>query len=127
MKRTLIVGTILLTAALLFGAVYYPNFPLMWLAGTTVSYEIIRGVLLAALIAVLVSKPPRSPYVRYFLGGVATSLAMVAGVMVLNDTGHIIDVIVFIESAIILALEALETSYQYATVLPTAARRKISF
>lgn len=119
MKRTLIIGTLLLTTALFIGAVYYPASPLMWLAGTTLKFEIARGIVMAALIAILVTTPPRAVWFRYVLG--ATSLVLGVGsiIMMFQYTLPIVDTVVFIESAIILGIEALEASYKHATVLPS--------
>lgn len=124
MKRTLIIGTLLLTTTLLIGAVYYPDSPLMWLAGTTLRFEIARGIVLAALIAILVTTPPRAVYFRYMLGAASLILGVGSIVMMFQYTLPIIDAIVFFESAIILAIEALEMSYQHATVLPSRPLRK---
>ena len=59
-----------------------PNSPVMWLADTSVSFAIIRFVMMIALAALLATNPPRNLMLRYAVGVVAGLLA----VWTLNST-----------------------------------------
>ena len=108
MKFVVIAGTFLITASLLIGGLYYPDSPLMWLASTTISFAVIRGIILALLGVLLVVRPPRPLYLRALIGAVAAALG--ATVVWLTATYMIqpIDTVVFIEVAIVFGIEALE-------------------
>lgn len=117
MKKTLIVGTILLTTALLVSGTYFPNSPVMWLAGTSIGFEIIRAGLIVILAVLLFSHPPRALYLRYIIGAVAAALGVATVTLVLNYTINLFDMIIFIETAIIFGIEALEIPFEYPAVL----------
>lgn len=117
MKKSLILGTILLTSALLIGGVYFPNYPLMWLAGTSMSFEVVRAVLIVLLGILLFSNPPRALMFRYLIGGMAVSLIVVIGILTATYKINVIDIIVFSEIAVIFGIEALEAPDEYPNPL----------
>jgi hypothetical protein len=112
MKQVLIITTTLLIGAMLIDGVYYPDSPLMWLASTAVIYAFIRLGLMVILLGLLAFRPPRSIQARVFLGSVASVLGIVTFVLVGQYNIAFLDAIVFIEVAIILMIEALETGQQ---------------
>jgi hypothetical protein len=116
MKKTIISGTIILIAALFIGGVYFPNYPLMWMASTSILYEVIRLGLIASLTVLLFSNPPRAVYFRIFLASVAAVLGVSTIVMMFNYDMNLIDAIAFMEIAIIFGIEALETTDNYAYI-----------
>lgn len=120
MKKLLIVGTILLTGALLVSGVFYPDYPLMWLASTSADYSVVRGVLIAILAVLLFSNPPRAVYFRIFLAACAGVLGIATIGLLLTYNMNLIDAIVFMEIAIIFAIEALESPDSY----PSLAKMK---
>lgn len=83
----------------------------MWFASTSVHYQIIRGILIASLLVVLFSHPPRALYFRWFIGGLSLGLIIIAIASVLTYSMNLLDMIVFIETAIILGVEALEEEH----------------
>ena len=107
-SKSLIVATFLLVAVLLVGGVYFPTNPLMWFAGTSDVYQVIRGVILALMVALFLSRPPRSIIFRVLLGVSAAALLAVPIFGVLTYQIGAVDAVVFTEVAIILAIEALE-------------------
>lgn len=125
MKKTLIGATILLTAALLLGGIYYPNSPLMWLAGTSIIYAVLRAILIIILGVLLFSNPPRAYLFRYGIGLVAVVLGVATAVCALTYKINIVDAVVFIEIAIIFGIEALEAPAEYKSVM--ASRQKRTF
>lgn len=117
MKQVLIITTTLLIGAMLFDGVYNPDSPLMWLASTATAYAYVRLGLMVILLGLLAFRPPRSFQARVFLGSVAGILGLSTFMLVGQYSIEFLDAIVFIEVAIILMLEALETGQQTARQL----------
>lgn len=110
MKKMLIVATMLFTASLMIGSVYFPDTPFMWFAGTSLNLELLRALLIALLTVLLFSNPPRALYIRYTIGMVAIILPLIVTTLAVQYHLHIIDALVFMEVAVIFGLEALETN-----------------
>jgi hypothetical protein len=123
MKQVLIITTTLLIGAMLFDGVYNPDSPLMWLASTAIAYAYVRLGLMVILLGLLAFRPPRSLQARVFLGSIAGILGISTFILVGQYSIEFLDAIVFIEVAIILMLEALETGQQ--TVRQLAAKFSI--
>lgn len=109
-KRLLILITTFLVSAMLFSGLYQPDAPLMWLASTTSNYAYMRVALIAVLLTLLVTEPPRSGYFRIFLGAFSAALAISTITLSYWYAIGILDAIVFIEVAIIFMIEALEAN-----------------
>ncbi len=108
MKKTLTIATMLLIAAVFVSRLYYPDFPLLLIAGTSLWLEYVRGALLVLLCVLLFTHPPRSLYMRYALGFFAVCLASTFMVLMVDYMVNVLDAIFCIEVAIICGLEALE-------------------
>lgn len=121
--KTLVILTMLFVLMLLAGSVYFPNTTLMSLADTSLTYTTIRGGIIVMLISILVTKPPRALALRGMLGSWALLLALRAIDALLSYEMHVLDSVVFMEVAIILAIEALEKQPLPAIKKPTPARR----
>lgn len=119
MKQVLIITTILLIGAMLFDGVYYPDSPLMWLASTATAYAFIRLGIISILLGLLAFRPPRSLQTRVFLGSAASVLGISTIILLGRYDIAFLDAIVFIEVAIILMIEALETDQQTIRQLAT--------
>jgi len=119
MKKLLITGTLILTAALLVSGVLYPDHPLMWLASTSTTYGLVRAGLIAILTVLLFSHPPRAIHFRVFLGLTAAILSVGTATLLFTYQIGIVDALVLTEIAIIFALEAFEnsTGYRYQAKL----------
>ena len=63
-----------LSILLIFG-IFAPNSPVMWLAATSVEYALIRVVLIAVLIGLLVTNPPRNILFRIVAGTIAMGVS----------------------------------------------------
>lgn len=126
MKKSLIVGTILLTASLLVGGIWFPNIPLMWLAGTSLDFTIVRIASIAILAVLLFSNPPRALYVRYIIGASGVLLAALTVGFLLTFHINLVDAIVFGEIATILGIEALELPENYPTSVPKRKSRLVA-
>jgi len=107
--KLLIGSTLLLVIALLLGAVYYPDTLIMSLTDTSLSYTIIRIIVALLLLSLLITKPPRSYALRAVIGGWSMILAYVSFTSLFSYQLRLFDALVFLEIAIIFAIEALET------------------
>lgn len=108
MKKGVFIGSLLSTIFLVIGTYAFPTDPLMWLAGISVGYTILRAILVLALLAVLFTEPPRRLYMRIIMGSAALMLIGTAVVLSSGNSMHILDIILFMEVGIALAIEALE-------------------
>ena len=115
MNKILTIGLIGILAALIAGSIYAPAEPLMWLASTSQHYVIMRVVLIVSLAILLFTKPPRSPIIRIGLGTLSFMLATWTLDEAYNNMIHLWDALVFLQTAIILAIESLELPKQPAT------------
>lgn len=100
--------TLVLVGILLIGGIYYPGSLMMAFAGTSTAYLVLRIVIMALLIGLLVTNPPRSRLFRTMLAVWAVALAVLAGQLLLSYQIFLLDAIVYIEVAIIFGTEALE-------------------
>lgn len=107
-SKMLISWTLVLVGVLLIGGLYFENSLLMAFAGSGAAYTALRVVIIALLIGLLITNPPRTHLFRTMLGVWAIALATVAGQLLLTYQLHLLDAILFIEVAIIFGIEALE-------------------
>lgn len=106
--KLLIGATLLLVTSLLIGGIYFADTLLMSLAGTDTASLMLRIGVGTLLLALLLTNPPRSLALRTALGAWAVLLAFVSVQMLLGYRLYILDAIVFIQVAILFAIEALE-------------------
>ena len=107
-SKTLIGLTLVFVTTLLVGGLMYPESLLMAFAGVGVTFTVLRIVMIALLVGLLLTNPPRSHMFRTMLGVWAVALAVTAGQLLMNYQIHMLDAILFIEVAIIFGAEALE-------------------
>lgn len=110
LKKVLIVVTTLLVGAMLFDGLYQKDAPLMWLASTDVTYAYVRIILIATLVTLLLSSPPRPTNFRLLLGAIATVLLGSTILLSATYAMAVLDAAVFAEVAVIFMIEALETN-----------------
>lgn len=105
----LLIGSVLVfVVALMLGGIYYPNSLLMSLADPSMSYVALRAVIVALLIVLLVTRPPRTYTVRMLIGIGSVVLAALSFGALFSYEVRLLDAAVFLEVAIIFALESLE-------------------
>lgn len=104
---------------MLFSGLYQPDAPLMWLASTSSNYAYMRVALIAVLLTLLVTNPPRSGYSRVFLGAFSAALGLSTIILSSWYAIDLLDAVVFVEVAIIFMIEALEAKADTA--------KKVSF
>lgn len=66
-KLVLILSFIGLAITLTFGLLD-PTNPIMWLASTSSSFTVLRGALMAIILSLLMTEPPRNAYMRVLVG-----------------------------------------------------------
>lgn len=108
MQKFLATGLIIILLALIVGSFAIPNAPIMWFASTTTTYTIMRFMLIAALIILIFTEPPRSHSIRAGLGGMSITLALWTLAEIYSNHLHMWDFMAFLLAAVILALESLE-------------------
>lgn len=122
--KNLVILTLLFVLALFIGGIYFPNTTEMSLADTSLAYTLLRGGIIMLLVSILVTEPPRSLELRGMIGSWSILLAVQSISALLSYGMHVLDSIVFIEVAIILAIEALEYRQQIPVEKkPSPARR----
>jgi hypothetical protein len=110
MKHLIIAGTIALVAGMLVGPHVNSDALFAELWSSTLEYDIVRVILIATLLGLVFSKPPRSTSFRALLGVMAGILVASAAAMLLQYQMKLLDVVVFVQVAIIFLIEAAETS-----------------
>lgn len=108
MSRVLIFSTILMTAALLVGAIFFPTNPIMWLGSTSADFVTVRAILIVLLTILLFTDPPRNILLRVVLGLSSVALFTWVSMEIYTYSILVLDVGIFILAGIILAIEALE-------------------
>lgn len=90
------------------GVYFMPDNPMFWLVSGEVSSQIMRGVLVAAVVIQLVTEPPRHIALRAVTGAVAALSAGYAFYTISLLGNPIFDTIIFLQTAIALTITALE-------------------
>lgn len=107
--RILIGSTLLFVLVLILGGIYYPGSLAMNFADTSLVYTYLRVVIAILLVVLLVFPPPRSHAIRTVIGAWSIILGVLSFQLLFSYQMYLLDAIVFIEVAIIFAVEALET------------------
>jgi hypothetical protein len=121
--KTLVIATLLFVSLLFAGSIYFPDTLFMSLADTSPTYLFLRGAIIVLLISILVTKPPRSLKLRAMIGAWSFLLAIQSIESLFSYELRLMDSLVFMEVAIILGIEALETRQIPVTKKHTPARR----
>jgi len=108
MNRTIFGGSLASVIFLIAGTYLFSNSPIMWLASTSLGYTIFRCLVAVALVVVLVTNPPRRLIVRALMGTLAAVMAGWGIALILGDSMHLLDIILFLELGFAFGLEALE-------------------
>jgi hypothetical protein len=106
--KTVYSGTILICLVLILGSGWFPDNAAMWLASTSVTMNIARGVIVALMLGLLVTDPPRRQAFRALLGVTALGFLVAAYTRLYSGSINIVDAVLFLEAAISFGLAALE-------------------
>lgn len=107
-KHLIALMSIFMAAWLLANGLLLPDGFVMSFASAGIVHSVLRAVVIIGLVAVLVSRPPRSARVRLFLAALSAMLFAGSCAAVLNYQIGILDVLLYSQVAIILAIEAIE-------------------
>jgi len=80
----------------------------MELAGKSVALNIFRAAIGLTLLAVLLTKPPRSLSMRMYMGLFASGLTVAGITICLQDSMHVLDALLYLGLGCALGVEALE-------------------
>ncbi len=109
MRHLLVIGTITLLGCMIAGQQLTSDSLLSVFWSSAIEYQVTRVVLVSLLLGLLFTTPPRSMRFRMALGLVAGALFCGSAAMLLGYQMRILDAVMFIQIAIIFAIEALES------------------
>lgn len=109
MKQILIAGTAILLVAVMVGTGVAQDNVLQVFASSDQAIQVIRLLLLGLLIGLLLTSPPRSAYFRTVLGAGSILLVIGSAAMLVGDYMLLLDALIFMEAAIIFAVDAIES------------------
>ena len=119
MKKFLIVSTGMLTLGLLLGQVLFPEAPFVWMASDATPYVLLRAGIVVLLTVLAFSEVINVALPRPVLLAGATGFLSLAIAMLFGDQLPLADGVIFVETAIILSLEFLESSRRASSTLKT--------
>lgn len=108
MDKTIYSGSILISLFLIAGSVWFPEDASMWLASSSLSMNIARGLLIVLMVGLLLTDPPRRREFRLLLGAVSLGFAAWAVNWLFSGTVAMVDTLVFFEASTAFALAAIE-------------------
>lgn len=110
MDKAIFGGSLASVVFLLTGTYVFPHSPIMWLAGTSLTYTIFRLIMTGMLLVVLLSNPPRKMFVRIAMGIIAVVLTGWGVDLMWQGSYKLLDMILFVELGIAFGLAALEVT-----------------
>lgn len=109
MKRIIIAGTIAFLAAITVGTTFVHDPLLQAFIASDLLSQTVRLVLIGLLTVLFFTAPPRSIEFRTALGFASGLLSIGVAIMMSQYSIALLDALLFVEVAIIFALEALES------------------
>jgi hypothetical protein len=76
MSKLIVFLSFLSLGILIVLSIFAPNSSAIWLASTQASYNVLRAGVMALLLTLLVTEPPRNVWLRAIVGGLATALGI---------------------------------------------------
>ena len=116
MSKLVLVLSLLCLIILIAGSLIMPNDPIMWLAATSSGFIFLRLAVCAALIAFLVTNPPRSLLLRYVIGLFASCLVMGTMILTYENIMKWLDSLSLAAAGTALGIMALEINYETGAV-----------
>jgi hypothetical protein len=108
MDKAVYGGGALIALALIAGSIFIPNSFVMVLASTSLVSDIARVIMVALMVALIVTNPPRSEVFRSALAVASFSFAYYALAHAFSGTIQLADSVLYLQAAIAFAIEALE-------------------
>lgn len=101
---------------LLAGSLLIPSSPFMWLASTSITYNVIRAILAVILLALLVTVPPRHIVLRTLVGMSAVVTLCWALIAISHSHMLILDGLSLISASLSMGMVALEVGQDVSYV-----------
>jgi len=108
MDKTVYVGSLLIALMLILGSVLFPSSAVMWLASTSELMDIARGIMVALMLGLIFTNPPRSARFRLLLGTVSFAFGVWGLRQLFNGSVHIIDAMLLLETSVAFCLASIE-------------------
>lgn len=112
MDKAVYAGGALIAVALILGSMLIPGSFVMTLASTSTLMNVMRFVIIALMIGLIVTNPPRSRKFRAILAITSVTLLYMAAARALSGTIQVADSVLFLQAGISFAIEALESGVQ---------------
>jgi hypothetical protein len=123
MSKLVLALTLLGISILLVFGLVDPNNPVMWLASTSANFTLLRLALIATLIALLVTNPPRNLYLRAFVGAFSLTLALWSISATYQNQMKFLDSMAILQVSIVSALAVLERRIEEVEVFVRPKKR----
>lgn len=121
-KLVLILSTLGLTLLMIVGMTD-PNNPIMWMASTSESFTYLRGFLVAVLLGLLFTQPPRNVIFRGFVGLVSLIVASWALSLTYNNNIQLLDTMSLLLVCVSAGLTVLERDIPFSRYQLSSLRR----
>jgi hypothetical protein len=108
MTRLTYFGSFLIAAALVIGSIFFSDNFVMTFASTSVGINVARGILIALMLGLMLSEPPRSAAFRALLSMASVCFVLWAFNYAMRGSVAIADSILFIHAAVSFGIAALE-------------------
>ncbi len=108
MNRVLLLLTFLSLGFLTFASTRDPNMAAVWLASTDQSYDLLRSGVMAMLVVLMFTNPPRNVVLRIVVGIAAVGLAGWSVYMVYQNVMQLLDGIILLAAGITSLVAVLE-------------------
>lgn len=110
MNKAVYVGGVLIALALMAGSIWAPSSLEMTFVSSSLAAVIGRGIIVTLMAVLIFTNPPRSQVVRRLLFMASIGFAYWAIANALSGTIHLVDSFLYLQVAVALAVEALESS-----------------
>jgi hypothetical protein len=123
MRKFHLYFSVIALTGLILGTTYIPDNPVFWLASGNTSAQVIRFILIAVVTTQLLTTPPRDMRLRLATGGVAGLTSLWALYTLFSYSVPILDTFILFQTAIGLAITALERKHLPRVITDKAAAR----
>jgi hypothetical protein len=108
MSKIILIMSIGCLSFLLFMGIFSPENPTVWMASTSSEFAALRFGLILVLLGLLVTKPPRNIYFRYFVAFISIGLMSWAMGATYTNNMKFLDTLILLEVAIASGIISLE-------------------
>lgn len=124
MGKTILLFSFVGIAFLCIGGALFPNSPAMWMASTSLNFAYLRLGMMAVLIALLITNPPRNIILRIFVGIFAAGLAGWSLYATYNNEMKFLDSLSLLQVSVSTGLAVLEREMVIFSIREKLPRRR---